>query len=48
MLKLPKPSIILTEQKSSDNEFAIEQFEVVDKLSFTTIPSKKYNENNSR
>ena len=47
-VELPKPSIILTEQKSSDNEFAIEQFEVVDKLSFTIIPSKKYNENNSR
>ena len=46
--KLPKPSIILAEQKSSDNEVAIEQFEVVDQLSFTNIPSKTYNENNSR
>ena len=47
-VELPKPSIILTEQKSSDNEVAIEQFEVADQLSFSNIPSKKYNENNSR
>jgi hypothetical protein len=47
-VELPKPSIILTEQKSSDNEVAIERFEVVDQLSFTNIPSKKYDENNSR
>jgi hypothetical protein len=47
-VELPKPSIILTEQKSSDNEVAIEQFGVADQLSFSNIPSKKYNENNSR